>query len=716
MSHQQGDYAAARTYIPAYNVSRLQNQSSFNTGGTRSPASSEAHEELASVPSRSASQYDDSTVRSHGGPDTSSRKTHLSHARRALSHKDSFGGSHGHGFGIGADLSGDSADEASTSAFASYTQRFASPKIDNRSNDGHHRTGSPLPPSRYAHASTHKAASANATDNEAKEPVEVIGRASAFTDLASSRSQKFNSSSSHPASAPTAVSRTADPETTADAADTTFAARFDQALAFNPQPSQSSSGARSTSTHQIRVPAADDTYLSSTERDTLDLPEPGDTRSSPGKGTSNSAADESITPSASARDIKSSEAEPKPASQRQIPAPSQPQTPQHKDRRDRSESTKAVPSSARPSSSRPRDATASSSRADAGNSSGRTLKTSHRTLPQLPSAQSVKPAPPPAMYWSKAPTHGSVPRRSFRAHTANLCDEVMWLFGGCDHRGCFRDLWCFDTETMCWSKPKVTGDVPPARRAHTATMVNKRLFVFAGGDGPHYFNDLYIFDTISLRWTKPEVGGKAPSPRRAHTCNYYEGQLIVFGGGNGVGALNDVHVLDVTDLSRLEWRKMECGGKVPIGRGYHTSNLVDGKLIVIGGSDGHMSFNDIHILRLDTKMWYQVKTDETHNRLGHTATQVGSYLFIFGGHDSKTYTSELLTLNLVNLQWEPRKVCGKKPAGRGYHQAWLRDSRLFVHGGFDGKDIFDDLHYLDLAACAYLPQITSFSVELDDEE
>uniref|UniRef100_V5E466 Uncharacterized protein n=2 Tax=Kalmanozyma brasiliensis (strain GHG001) TaxID=1365824 RepID=V5E466_KALBG len=246
-------------------------------------------------------------------------------------------------------------------------------------------------------------------------------------------------------------------------------------------------------------------------------------------------------------------------------------------------------------------------------------------------------------------------------------------------------------------------------------MVNKRLFVFAGGDGPHYFNDLYIFDTVSLRWSKPEVGGTAPSPRRAHTCNYYEGQLIVFGGGNGVGALNDVHTLDVNDLSRLEWRRMECSGKVPIGRGYHTSNLVDGKLIVIGGSDGHMSFNDIHILRLETRTWYQVKTDEIHNRLGHTATQVGSYLFIFGGHDSKTYTSELLTLNLVNLQWEPRKVCGKKPQGRGYHQAWLRDSRLFVHGGFDGKDIFDDLHFLDLAACAYLPQITSFSVELDDE-
>ena len=135
-------------------------------------------------------------------------------------------------------------------------------------------------------------------------------------------------------------------------------------------------------------------------------------------------------------------------------------------------------------------------------------------------------------------------------------------------------------------------------------------------------------------------------------------------------------------------------------------------------------------LAADTKVWYQVKTDEIHNRLGHTATQVGSYLFIIGGHDSHSYTPDILTLNLgasdphithllpltrsgaVNLQWEPRRVCGRKPPGRGYHQAWLRDSRLFLHGGFDGKEIYDDMYFVDLAACAYLPQITSFSVEV----
>lgn len=355
-------------------------------------------------------------------------------------------------------------------------------------------------------------------------------------------------------------------------------------------------------------------------------------------------------------------------------------------------------------------------------------------VPHLPSAR-VAQAPAPSMYWSRSPVHGIAPRRPFRAHSATLGDETVYLFGGCDPKGCFRELWTFDTETMCWSHPRVAGEVPSARRAHSACMIDHTLYIFAGGDGPHYFNDLYVLDTLSLRWSKPQPGvqvlGTAPSPRRAHTANSWNGQMIVFGGGNGVGALNDVHSLapvapepvadgDVADKQAqqtvLQWTKWECTGKAPAGRGYHTANIVDDKLIVIGGSDGHMSFNDIHILQLDTKVWYQIKTDEAHYRLGHTATQVGSYLFVIGGHDSKGYTNEILSLNLVNLQWEKRKVYGAAPPGRGYHQTWLRDSRLFVHGGFDGKDVYGDMWYLDLAASAYLPQITSFTIELEEEE
>jgi hypothetical protein len=35
----------------------------------------------------------------------------------------------------------------------------------------------------------------------------------------------------------------------------------------------------------------------------------------------------------------------------------------------------------------------------------------------------------------------------------------------------------------------------------------------------------------------------------------------------------------------------------------------------------------------------------------------------------------------------------------------LADSWLFVFGGFNGHDVFDEVHILDLAAAAYLPHV-----------
>ena len=66
----------------------------------------------------------------------------------------------------------------------------------------------------------------------------------------------------------------------------------------------------------------------------------------------------------------------------------------------------------------------------------------------------------------------------------------------------------------------------------------------------------------------------------------------------------------------------------------------------------------------------------------------------------------------MTLQYEsrPRPILGRPPSARGYHEAILADSRLFLFGGFNGYTAFEDVHILDLAAGAYLPQVTSFSM------
>ncbi|KAI8584373.1 hypothetical protein K450DRAFT_219535 [Umbelopsis ramanniana AG] len=332
------------------------------------------------------------------------------------------------------------------------------------------------------------------------------------------------------------------------------------------------------------------------------------------------------------------------------------------------------------------------------------------------SVANVPPAPAPSMYWSRPGTYGKAPK-PIRAHTSVMVGELMFVFGGSDHKGCFNALYILELDTFTWSKPRTHGDPPPPCRAHSATYYAKqrKIFVFGGGEGPVYYNDLYVLDTESLTWSIPTVSGESPSARRAHSTFVWNDKLYVFGGGDGAHALSDLFALDLMDPANLRWQNLLPAGQVPVPRGYHTANLVGDKLVVFGGSDGHECFSDVHVCDLTKNAWYTMELDRSIPRLSHTSTRVGSYLFVIGGHDGKQYSSDVLLLNLVTMSWETRSIHGIGPTPRGYHTVVLYDSRLILFGGYDGKSYFGDIHVLDLSACAYLPQITSFSIELSDD-
>ncbi|KAK2460366.1 hypothetical protein APHAL10511_007531 [Amanita phalloides] len=347
-----------------------------------------------------------------------------------------------------------------------------------------------------------------------------------------------------------------------------------------------------------------------------------------------------------------------------------------------------------------------------------------RTNPRLPHDKDAAPAPPTAMYWSKAPVYGTMLNRPVRSHSVTLLDTTAWVLGGCDDHDSSTDIFCFDIETMQWTHPGTQGDPPPPCRAHTCTLFDRKMFIIGGGLGPTYYDFIYVLDTTTRFWHRPTVAKESnvphPASRRAHTAVLHHGVIWVFGGGNGMQALNDLWTLDVSaylgyngkDAKPVYWQKVETKGEPPAPRGYHTANLIGNFMIVTGGSDGFNYFTDLWLLNLENLEWKPLKmVEQPHKLLAHTSTQVGSYLYIIGGHNGERYTSDVLLFNLVNLQYEKRVVYGKPPNPRGYHATILADSRLFLFGGYDGVTSYDDVHILDLAANAYLPQVTSFTID-----
>ncbi|KAJ1894837.1 hypothetical protein LPJ66_004947 [Kickxella alabastrina] len=320
--------------------------------------------------------------------------------------------------------------------------------------------------------------------------------------------------------------------------------------------------------------------------------------------------------------------------------------------------------------------------------------------------------PTPSMYWSQAKTWGARPPK-MRSQTVSIIGSNLYVFGGWNNTVCYSDVYVLDTETMFWSRMQTTGDDVPPCRAHTTTAVGHRLFVFGGGDGTQYFNELFVLDTRSYAWTRVRIAGPAvPSPRRTHTCFHYNGFVYLFGGGDGHRALNDLWRVRAEPLAggAYEWEEVETTGGRPFPRGYHTSTLVGHQVVVFGGSDGQECFGDTSLLNLDTLEWSHVAIDPPLTRLAHSATLVGMYLFVICGHDGSDYSSQVLMLKLDTLRWETRMIYGSAPIPRGYHACALHDGRLFLHGGYNGQEVFDDLYTLELSSYSYLPQVPEFVI------
>ena len=70
-----------------------------------------------------------------------------------------------------------------------------------------------------------------------------------------------------------------------------------------------------------------------------------------------------------------------------------------------------------------------------------------RNTPHLPHSKDAEAVPATLMYWSRAPVWGTLPVHGVRAHSVTLVDTIAWIFGGCDEKGCWRDVFCFNTGT-----------------------------------------------------------------------------------------------------------------------------------------------------------------------------------------------------------------------------------------------------------------------------
>ena len=175
-----------------------------------------------------------------------------------------------------------------------------------------------------------------------------------------------------------------------------------------------------------------------------------------------------------------------------------------------------------------------------------------------------------------------------------------------------------------------------------------------GGWNPEEFNydNLYpkslwsldngiLFINLEWKWNEETPGSELPTPRHDHTMIFSTIPcpcLLIFGG-----ILRYNHLVDDFIMIKLETKefiKIKFTGHNPKPIAFHSANIIEDKMFVIGGSHANNEINTkIYVLNLSNFEWIVLKEDIVP-RYGHIGMTFNKSIILIGGITHKTYDEE----------------------------------------------------------------------------
>ena len=201
--------------------------------------------------------------------------------------------------------------------------------------------------------------------------------------------------------------------------------------------------------------------------------------------------------------------------------------------------------------------------------------------------------------WRNLSTRGKDGERSRHGHSACVLGGRVHVYAGIEAvkatgaKNYLDDIIVLDPSSLTWKAVRIKGGRPPARVFHTANALGdnaNRMVVFGGcalsskadesakGDDEQQpnvenLNDVWLYKADGSSWDQCIVAGTPPKGRAAHAAVLLAGsrpQLVVSGGTDGKVAFNDVWLMSI---AAPRWELVVTTGPKPSARAYHTCVL-----------------------------------------------------------------------------------------------------------------------------------------------
>ncbi|XP_035995860.1 acyl-CoA-binding domain-containing protein 6 [Fundulus heteroclitus] len=314
-------------------------------------------------------------------------------------------------------------------------------------------------------------------------------------------------------------------------------------------------------------------------------------------------------------------------------------------------------------------------------------------------------------HWLEKDVRGEPPSPR-HGHALAVAGSVAFLFGGaCSISPEVSPVYFSDfhmltvtPDEVTWEEIPQSGEVPSAREGHTLCVVKGRLYLFGGASSPDASECLpgvYSFDVVSLSWERLSAGGPAPTALR-HSSAAAGDNIYVYGGVVRGDPTEDLLVFNTVSLT---WTPVKTSGSSPPALWGQSFAQAGDQLFMFGGFGAGGDFSkNLYVLNTEKLQWqrWEVKGETPAACSGQTLTaHHDKDIYLFGGKLSNkdatmTSSNEIHKLSIAKMKWKVPLYVGIPPARRHGHAAFILHSHLYVFGGKNEEQDFNDLKVMKL--------------------
>jgi len=237
----------------------------------------------------------------------------------------------------------------------------------------------------------------------------------------------------------------------------------------------------------------------------------------------------------------------------------------------------------------------------------------------------------------------------------------------------------YDPATDTWT---TKSEMPTARQGLSTSVVDGKIYAIGGGASPsssyqwaETFSTVEEYDPATDTWTRK---ADMPTARGWHSANVLDGRIYVIGGSSSVPSGGTaILALEVYEPATDTWTRK---GDIPARRGAGFSSVVDGKIYAFGGYEG---LGKVHEYDPVTDTWIQ-KADMPTRRCGLSTSVLDGKIYAIGGHPGFSPYTGLATVEVYDPATDTWTTGPDMPTGRCGVRTSVVDGKIYAFGGYMG--------------------------------